>query len=61
MGHDPRNRYFIIVNQAKKYDPNGDFVRRWIPKLKNVPGQFIPESHKMNLEQQTLLNVESVE
>ena len=58
VGHDPRNRYFNIINQAKKYDKKGEYVRRWIPELKNVPQEFIHEPHKMNPEQQTLYSVE---
>lgn len=58
VGHDPRNRYFNIINQAKKYDTKGDFVRAWIPELKKVPNEFIHEPHKMNPEQQTLFGVE---
>ncbi|WP_114748577.1 DASH family cryptochrome [Pleomorphovibrio marinus] len=39
VGHDPRqNRYFNILNQAKKYDKDGDFVRHWLPKLKKLEG-----------------------
>jgi deoxyribodipyrimidine photo-lyase len=58
VGHDPRNRYFNIINQAEKYDNNGDYVRKWIPKLKDVPKEFIHKPHKMNPEQQTLFNIE---
>lgn len=57
VGHDPRNRYFNIINQAQKYDSNGDYVRLWIPELKNVPNEFIHEPQKMNPEQQTLFTV----
>lgn len=58
VGHDPRNRYFNIVNQAQKYDQNGDFVRTWIPELQGVPDEFIHEPHKMNPEQQSLYGIE---
>lgn len=58
VGHDPRNRYFNIINQAEKYDKDGDYVRTWIPELKNVPGEFIHEPYKMNPEQQALYSVE---
>lgn len=57
VGHDPRNRYFNIINQAKKYDKNGNFVRRWIPELSKVPDEFIQEPYKMNPEQQTLFGI----
>lgn len=58
VGHDPRNRYFNIINQAEKYDKKGEYVRHWIPGLKKVPKEFIHEPHKMNPEQQTLHSVE---
>lgn len=39
VGNDPReNRYFNILRQAKNYDPNGDFVRLWIPELQAIKG-----------------------
>jgi deoxyribodipyrimidine photo-lyase len=32
VGNDPRDdRYFNIPKQAKTYDPNGDYVRTWLP------------------------------
>ncbi|MGN8226181.1 DASH family cryptochrome [Gracilimonas sp. BCB1] len=58
VGHDPRNRYFNIINQADKYDKKGEYVRHWIPELEKVPKEFIHEPHKMNPEQQTLHSVE---
>ncbi|MBO6585666.1 MAG: DASH family cryptochrome [Gracilimonas sp.] len=58
VGHDPRNRYFNIINQAEKYDKKGDYIRHWIPELEKVPKEFIHEPHKMNPEQQTLHSVE---
>lgn len=33
----PYFRIFHPVEQAKKFDPQGDYIRRWIPELKNVP------------------------
>ena len=32
VGHDPRNRYFNILNQAERYDKNGEYVRYWLPE-----------------------------
>ena len=32
--------YFRIFNptlQAEKFDPNGDYVKKWIPELKDLP------------------------
>jgi deoxyribodipyrimidine photo-lyase len=54
VGHDPRNRYFHILNQAGKYDKKGEYVRRWLPELRNVPNEFIHEPHRMSHDQHTL-------
>jgi deoxyribodipyrimidine photo-lyase len=38
-GTDPQP-YFRIFNpivQGKRWDPSGDYVRRWVPELQNVP------------------------
>ena len=54
VGHDPRNRYFNIVNQARKYDKKGEYLRRWLPELSELPSEFIHEPWKMTEDQQTL-------
>jgi deoxyribodipyrimidine photo-lyase len=36
--------YFRIFNpflQGKKFDPQGEYVRRWLPELANIPAKFI--------------------
>lgn len=57
VGHDPRNRYFNIINQAGKYDKKGEYVRHWLPELKELPKEFIHEPWKMTPDQQELYNV----
>lgn len=38
VGSDPReDRYFNTETQAKRYDPNGDYVRHWLPELTYSP------------------------
>lgn len=58
VGHDPRNRYFNILKQADNYDKKGEYVRHWLPELKQVPTEVIHEPHKMTPDQQTLAGVE---
>jgi len=37
VGTDPREgRYFKVLNQAKRYDPDGDFVKHWLPELARI-------------------------
>ncbi len=57
VGHDPRNRYFNILNQAGRYDKKGEYVRLWLPELRYVPAEFIHEPHTMTPDQQKLFEV----
>jgi len=57
VGHDPRNRYFNIINQARKYDKKGEYVRHWMDELKDLPAEFIHQPHTMTPDQQKLFNV----
>nr|HRJ13015.1 deoxyribodipyrimidine photo-lyase [Alphaproteobacteria bacterium] len=37
----PYYRVFNPVLQGEKFDPQGDYVRQWVPELKDVPHRFI--------------------
>ena len=37
----PYFRIFNPVAQGEKFDPNGDYVRRWCPELSKLPDKFI--------------------
>lgn len=37
----PYFRIFNPVNQSEKFDPDGHYIRRWIPELKAVPDKYI--------------------
>lgn len=41
VGNDPRDRYFNIILQAKRYDPEGEYIRHWIPELKSIENKYI--------------------
>lgn len=43
---------FNIVKQGKDYDQHGDYVRRWLPELKDVPAKLIHEPWRMTQFQQ---------
>ena len=42
----PYFRVFNPISQSKKFDPNGDFIRKYLPELKNVPAKDIHQPHK---------------
>lgn len=39
----PYFRIFNPVSQSKRFDPDGDFIRRWIPELRSAPGHLVHE------------------
>jgi deoxyribodipyrimidine photo-lyase len=43
----PYFRVFNPVLQSRKFDPDGDFARAWIPELRRVPDDYIHEPWKM--------------
>ena len=42
----PYFRVFNPVTQGKKFDPQGDYVRRWVPELAHLPGAAAHEPWK---------------
>jgi deoxyribodipyrimidine photo-lyase len=37
----PYFRIFNPVSQGEKFDPNGDYVRHWIPELNKLPNEWV--------------------
>jgi len=48
----PYFRIFNPVLQSKKHDPDGAFIRRWVPELARVADRYIHEPWKMPEEAQ---------
>src|SRR6478752_7005438 len=42
----PYFRVFNPVTQGRKFDPDGDYVRRWVPELRHLPGAAAHEPWK---------------
>lgn len=42
----PYFRVFNPVSQGEKFDPNGDYVRRWCPELAKLPTEWIHQPDK---------------
>ncbi|MFD7160550.1 cryptochrome/photolyase family protein [Kribbella sp. NPDC059898] len=40
----PYFRIFNPISQGLKFDPQGDYVRRWVPELAHLPGSSVHES-----------------
>ncbi|MCB0705725.1 MAG: DASH family cryptochrome [Saprospiraceae bacterium] len=42
VGSDPReDRYFNILNQARRYDSKGEYIKTWLPELAELPAEKI--------------------
>lgn len=39
----PYFRVFNPFGQGEKFDPNGDYVRQWVPELKDLPNKYIQQ------------------
>lgn len=39
----PYFRIFNPISQSKRFDPDGKYIRQWLPELRNVPDDFIHE------------------
>jgi deoxyribodipyrimidine photo-lyase len=44
----PYFRVFNPILQGQKFDPDGVYIRRWIPELANVPKKFIHTPWEMS-------------
>ncbi|KAF2856459.1 Cryptochrome/photolyase FAD-binding domain-containing protein [Plenodomus tracheiphilus IPT5] len=45
QGWEPSYTVFNPVSQAEKNDPEGDYIRRWVPELKDVQGKAVFAPH----------------
>lgn len=59
VGVDPApvfRRLYNPSSQAKNYDPNGEYVYRYVPELKGVPLKYLAEPWTMTTDQQQEYN-----
>lgn len=55
VGVDPApvfRRMYNPTSQGKTYDPTGEYTRRYVPELKNVPDKYLNEPWKMDEDEQ---------
>lgn len=58
VGNDARGfRFFNILKQSKDYDPQGDYVKHWLPELANLPASKVHEPWKLLPVEQQRFNL----
>jgi len=53
----PYFRVFNPITQSEKFDKNGEYIRKWVPELTNVPNEFIHTPWEMTTSQQSRYKV----
>jgi deoxyribodipyrimidine photo-lyase len=48
----PYFRIFNPISQSRKHDPEGTYIRKWLPELASVPSEFIHAPWEMPIETQ---------
>lgn len=54
----PYHRVFNPVTQGKDHDPEGVYIKRWVPELADVPAEYIHSPWEMSEELQAVVKVE---
>ena len=57
VGMDPKpyfQRLFNPMLQQRKFDPDGEYVRRWVPELADVPDSHLVEPWDMSEGEQQM-------
>jgi deoxyribodipyrimidine photo-lyase len=52
VGNDSRDNYFNIVKQARRYDSDASYVKRWCPELEPLPAEYAHEPWKLSESEQ---------
>jgi len=56
-GNDTRpNRVFNPVRQAERFDPEGEYVKRWVPELAALPGARVHTPWRLDAAHQRRLD-----
>ena len=49
-------RIYNPIKNSEEHDPDGEFIKKWIPELREIPSSLVHEPWKMNDMEQTFYN-----
>lgn len=49
---------FHVLNQGQGFDPDGEFIKQFVPELANIPIEFIQDPYRMPLELQEKYSIQ---
>ncbi|WP_395090709.1 cryptochrome/photolyase family protein [Armatimonas sp.] len=52
----PYFRIFNPVSQGEKFDPEGDYVKRWCPELKPIPSKWVHKPWELSVNEQAAVH-----
>jgi deoxyribodipyrimidine photo-lyase len=58
VGNDSRDRSFDVLSQAKRYDDDAAYVKRWCPELSGLITEYAHEPWRMSADEQERYGVE---
>jgi deoxyribodipyrimidine photo-lyase len=47
-------RIYNPIKNSEEHDPEGAFIKQWLPELQNIPSNFIHEPYKLSIIEQDL-------
>jgi deoxyribodipyrimidine photo-lyase len=51
-------RIYNAIKNSESHDPDGLFIKKWIPELQHIPAHLIHEPHKLSILEQQLYQCE---
>ena len=45
----PYFRIFNPILQGEKFDPEGNYVKKWVPEISNLPKEFLHKPWELNI------------
>lgn len=51
------DKHYNIISQAVKYDPKGDYVKKWLPQLAGLPSEMVHQPDLLSSDEQDQLHL----